>query len=157
MAKRTAVLVTGSRDWTDYDAIRNRLALYPGGAILLHGDCGKPEHYDFMGEVLAWRGADKIAADIAQLGRFIVWPLPYFADLKKRGGPARNEAMWRVLLTLRDAGFDCYVEAFPMGGPGTRDMLRRVKEYNEAAFCDSARTKKHHDPMPVCVTEGKRG
>lgn len=150
---RRAVLVTGSRDWVDYAPIESRLALYPSGTILIHGDCGKPVRRD--GETAKWQGADKIAGYVGSRLGHIVWRLPYFDDLGKRGGPARNDAMFRVLLALKDAGHAVFVEAFPIGkSPGTRGMLRIVASYNDAAFYDAAKTKKHHDPIPVCVTEG---
>ncbi len=138
--KRTAVLVTGSRDWSDYEPIRRRLKLYPPRTILLNGNA---------------LGADSVAHNIGLALDFNPWPLPYFADLGKRGGPARNEAMFRVLLALKDAGFACSVEAFPIGrSPGTRGMLRIVQAYNDAAFYGEHRCEKHHDPISVCVTEG---
>lgn len=154
---RTALLVTGSRNWTDYAPIRARLALYPAGTILIHGDCGallpekeRASYYDWH------KGADKIAEDIGRERHFNIWPLPYFADLGKRGGPARNDAMFRVLLALKGAGFACSVEAFPIGkSVGTRGMLRIVASYNDAAFYTDSQHEKHHDPIPVCVTEGK--
>lgn len=153
MADRTAVLVTGSRDWADAAAIRDRLRLYPAGTILLHGDCGRLGWHDGRRAII---GADWIARDIARPGEFICWPLPYFEDLGRRGGPARNQALFDVLLTLRAAGFQCFVEAFPLGkSPGTRGMLRIVKNYNDAAPYGDGTW--HHPLMPVCVTEGKGG
>jgi hypothetical protein len=147
------VLATGSRDWRDYSPIEARLALYPTGTILIHGDCGKTVRA--AGERASWQGADKIAGYVgARLGH-ITWPLPYFADLGKRGGPARNQAMFDVLRALKAAGFACFVEAFPLGkSSGTRGMLRIVESYNDAAFYDATKREKHHDPVPVCVTEG---
>jgi hypothetical protein len=63
--------------------------------------------------------------------------------------------MFDVLLALKEAGFACFVEAFPIGkSPGTRGMLRIVQSFNDAAFYDAHKREKHHDPIPVCVTEG---
>lgn len=156
MTERTAVLVTGSRDWSDYGPIRERLSLYPEGTILLHGDCGRlaPASRGFGSGVRRFVGADKIAHDIGH-GRFNCWPLPYFDDLGKAGGPKRNECLFRVLLALKESGFASFVEAFPLGAsPGTRGMIRIVKSYNDAAFYDAHKREKHHDPITVCVTEG---
>jgi hypothetical protein len=163
VAERTAVLVTGSRDWTDYGPIRERLALYPQGSILLHGNCGETVYKSDGFPELDWRraplqkGADKIAHSVGLGLGFYRWQLPYFADLGKRGGPARNECMFRILVALASAGHACFVEAFPIGeSPGTRGMLRIVKSYNDAAFYDAHKREKHHEPIPVCVTEGTR-
>jgi hypothetical protein len=116
MANRTAILVTGSREWTDDVSIRFRLNLYPRGSILLHGSA---------------RGADAIAAmATAELG-LLNWPLPYFADLGKSGGHARNRALFAVLLTLQTHGFECFVEAFPLGeSRGIRGMIALVERHN---------------------------
>lgn len=154
MPDRTAVLVTGSRSWTDHEPIRKRLALYPMGTILIHGDCGHLGERPTAPERRPIIGADWVAAHVAH--GFIVWPLPYFADLGKRGGPARNAAMFQVLLALKEAGHRCFVEAFPIGkSVGTRGMLRIVQNYNDAAFYDASKRAMHHEPIPVCVTEGK--
>jgi hypothetical protein len=126
--------------------------------ILLHGNCG---HFEDDPKSLTGQrtvGADWIAEEFAapHVFNWNVWPLPYFADLGARGGPARNDAMFRVLLALKDAGFACFVEAFPIGkSPGTRGMLRIVESHNYAALRDMHQREKHHDPIPVCVTEGK--
>lgn len=131
MSDRTAVLVTGSRDWTEYKPIRDRLSLYPPGTILLHG---------------AATGADTIADDIGRARQFNNWALPYFADLGKRGGPERNDTMGDVLEVLWRRGFRCSVEGFPIGrSPGTRGCL----------FSIQARMRRTGAVWSVCVTEGK--
>lgn len=113
MSDRTAVLVTGSREWTEPLVIASRLAGYPSGTILLHGGA---------------RGADTMAANWARVRGWNVWELPYFSDLGKAGGHARNGCLVNLLVTLQRAGFRCAVEAFPRGAsPGTRGCIRNVE------------------------------
>lgn len=143
---RTAVLVTGSRNWTDYATIRARLALYPAGTILIHGDCGallpekeRASYYDWH------KGADKIAEDVGRERHFNIWPLPYFADLGKRGGPARNSCMLNILAQLSGSGFVCAVEAFPIGASaGTRGCIKMAEALATALA----------KPIVITVTEG---
>lgn len=131
--KRAAVLVTGSREWSDYRAIRDRMKLYPAGTIVLHG---------------AARGADSIAADLSREFGHNHWPLPYFGDLGKAGGHARNKCLLNLLCTLEGSGFDCSVEAFPMGdSPGTRGCIQTAKVMASTSF---------RRPLPIYVTEGKQ-
>ena len=80
------ILVTGSRDWADYGAIRDALnealhALAPGTPVLVHGDCES--------------GADAIARQIwVEHWRRPEEPHPAdWARHRKRAGYLRNEAM----------------------------------------------------------------
>jgi hypothetical protein len=127
MSERTAVLVTGSRHWRDPRPIQDRLVRYPAGTILIHGDCGERIVKDRDGNHIKpyYVGADKIAGAHGRVLGFNEWRLPYFGDLKKLGGPKRNEAMVRILAVLWRAGFACFVEGFPIGASvGTRGCLR---------------------------------
>ncbi len=144
MSDRVAILVSGSRDWRDVDVIKKRLALYPMRTILLHGDCGRlgerPEA--LMRKPVI--GADWIAAEVGRHLMFNVWPLPYFGDLGKRGGPERNKCLLKILLQLSEAGFACSIEAFPIGeSRGTRGCIAEARRYAE-----------HVKPWPIHVTEG---
>jgi hypothetical protein len=107
------VMVTGSRRWTDEDAIRRALHFAAGGmgmetapgVTLIHG---------------AARGADTIAAHLAVvLGWSVV---PYPADWSRHGkaaGPIRNREML-------DSKPDV-VLAFPLPmSRGTRDVIREA-------------------------------
>jgi hypothetical protein len=105
------ILVSGSRDWTDVDRVRNALRhawayLQPGPITLVHG---------------AARGLDTIAGRVWTGGNLPVEVHP--ADWNKHGkgaGPIRNQAMV-------DLGADLLV-AFPLGASiGTRDCIRRAK------------------------------
>ena len=126
MAERVAVLVTGSRSWRDPAPIQARLISYPAGSILIHGDCGKRIVKDRDGNHIKpyYIGADLIAGAHGRVLGFNEWRLPYFDDLKKLGGPKRNDAMVRILAVLWRAGFACFVEGFPIGDSvGTRGCL----------------------------------
>lgn len=130
--KRTAVLITASREWTDHARMFERLKRYPKGTILIHGGA---------------RGGDLIAASIGRQLGFTIHEYPYFGDLGNAGGHARNRCMFAVLLMIMKHGFDCYVEAFPKGeSRGTRGMISHVRAYNS----DDNRTTK----VPIEETEG---
>lgn len=129
--KRTAVLITASREWTDHALMFERLKRYPKGTILIHGGA---------------RGGDRIAASIGRQFGFIIHEDPYFGDLGNAGGHARNRCMFDVLLTRQKHGFDCYLEAFPKGlSSGTRGMIDHVKRYN---------SNDNWTPIPIEETEG---
>ncbi len=73
------ILVTGSRNWTDRDAIRQALSVAPAGSTVVHG---------------AYMGADEIADEVA--GALGLATDPYPADWtthKRAAGPIRNSAM----------------------------------------------------------------
>ena len=118
---RSAILVTGSRNWTDVATITDRLSRFAPGTVLIHGDCG---------------GADKIASCCgASLGfEVIAMPAPWdrYASEGRRNkaGPDRNGAMLRMLKLLRwTNAYECVVEAFPMpDSRGTRGMIRLAEE-----------------------------
>lgn len=110
-----AILVTGSRDWTDRIAIMEKLdSLWKDGerTILIHGDC---------------RGADRIAGSIADgIRNWSVVPMPaQWKTVGQMAGPFRNRHMLDVLMALKLCGYDCLVLAFPLpGSKGTRHMIR---------------------------------
>src|SRR5258706_7204811 len=72
---RYVVIVTGSREWTDRAVIRAHLADFPPGTLVLHGGA---------------LGADAIADSEARGLGLDVRVEPYFSDLGRAGGPARN-------------------------------------------------------------------
>jgi len=76
------VLITGSRTWTDKEAIRRELMKLPIGSILVHGDCKT--------------GADAIAESLSiELG-FETRKYPADWDTHgKKAGPIRNGSMLR--------------------------------------------------------------
>lgn len=101
------VIVCGSRDWHDIEAIRLALSRlpFPRHTVIVHGDA---------------RGADKQAGEIAQTMGFRVEAHP--AEWSKWGriaGPKRNQAMLELGADL--------VLAFQLNGStGTNDMIRRA-------------------------------
>ncbi len=103
-----AVIVTGSRNWTDEEAIAKALeASKPD--IVIHGNA---------------RGADSIAHKLSA-GRREIIPMPaqWHRD-GKRAGPFRNARMLAVLLALRECGYDVEVLAFPLPDSiGTPHMI----------------------------------
>lgn len=74
------VLVTGSRDWKDYNAIWDQLACLPVHTIILQGGCPT--------------GADAMAKRAAESLGFMPLTLGALWDrFGKAAGPIRNEAM----------------------------------------------------------------
>lgn len=73
------VLVTGSRDWTDAEAVRRELCRLPPGSIILHGNA---------------RGADQLAGQVAADLGFDVRPRPAeWERYGKAAGIIRNREM----------------------------------------------------------------
>jgi len=106
------ILITGSRDWKNYEIMFEELNALPKDTLLIHGDC---------------RGADKMADLIA--GRIgLPKTRAYPANWKTYGkgaGPRRNQQMLDenpdislVLAFHEDLG----------RSKGTRDMVRRSEK-----------------------------
>jgi hypothetical protein len=103
------ILVTGSREWTDREAIWEELGALAGPIVIVHGD--NP------------RGADRIAKEFAIAhAQFQVTHEAYPADWNthgKAGGPIRNQRMV-------DLGADLCL-AFPTArSVGTWDCIKRA-------------------------------
>ncbi len=102
----TIVLICGSRDWPDPDAVLRVVASLPHGTLVVHGGA---------------RGADAMA-DAAALACGLN-TIKYPADWQAHGraaGPIRNQRM------LDEEKIDRVI-AFDMGTPGTADMIRRAR------------------------------
>jgi hypothetical protein len=107
------ILVTGSREWTDVEAIIDAVEFASGGGpfIVVHGDCPK--------------GADALAEEV--YGPFGMtekhpaeWRTPE-GVYNRAAGIQRNQKMV-------DLGAD-FVLAFPTpGGRGTQDCIRRARK-----------------------------
>lgn len=105
------VLVTGDRNWTDWDTIRCELAKLPSGpdTVLIHGDAD---------------GADTIADTIGREMGFTVLPFPANWNRYKRGaGPRRNSQM------LGQGKPDMVLAFHPdlSKSKGTRDMVQKAE------------------------------
>lgn len=110
------VLITGDRDWSDYETVVAALSQFPAGTILIHGKC---------------RGADIICAAIGEALGFVVREYP--ADWVKYGpyaaGPIRNQQMIDVENTIEEPIDVCL--AFHndiLNSRGTKDMVKRAKK-----------------------------
>lgn len=104
------ILITGSRDFLDYELMKNTLKKYKGkNATIIHGAC---------------RGADLTADFVAKKFGFNVEKYP--ANWQKYGksaGPIRNKEMLESDIDL--------VLAFPIGeSKGTRNCISQAKAKN---------------------------
>lgn len=102
------VLITGSRTWTDWEAIRTELKALPKDVIIIHGAC--PSGADYI--------ADKIVKE--ELG---IEPKPYPANWTKYGrgaGKVRNQEM------LDKEHPDLVLAFHKANSPGTADMIERA-------------------------------
>lgn len=107
------ILVCGSRDWTDLTTIGLALVdAVPDSCVasdvtVIEGDC---------------RGADKLSERAARALGMKVKPYP--ADWTKHGKAAGHIRNQQMLDENPDIDL---VLAFPLGGPGTADMIRRAR------------------------------
>lgn len=115
MAKTFRILITGSRDWTNKQAVEDAILdlanWYPfqwEDVVIVHGQCPT--------------GADKIADDFAKECGITTDPHPADWDaFGKYAGPKRNKEMV-------DLGADV-VLAFPKGASrGTRGCMKFARE-----------------------------
>lgn len=117
--KRIAVVVTGTRapSAKASRAVRRYLKKFVGTrnyVVLIHGACS---------------GVDVAADTFGREHGWEVWPLEYFRDLGKRGGPERNVCMGGVLAVLEGCGFECHAGAFPDDDSrGTRQCIRVLEQ-----------------------------
>jgi len=103
-----AAIFTGSREWVDLEPVALELPLWD---VVIHGDCPK--------------GLDAVVAGMRQDYDTLI-PMPAQWDKHGRAaGPKRNAEMLKVLLALRECGYEVSVQAFPLGvSKGTRGMMR---------------------------------
>jgi hypothetical protein len=104
------ILITGSRDWNDYEVIERAILDVVGNTtgpvMIVHG---------------AARGADTIAGEIAKKHAFSVETHPALWNKHgKAAGPIRNQEMV-------DTGADVVLAFLLPGSVGTKDCIRRAK------------------------------
>jgi hypothetical protein len=94
-------LFSGSREWTDRERIRRDLESLPEGSVVIEGGA---------------RGADRIArVEAHKLGIHVATVDALWDFYGRPAGYRRNEAMARLEPD--------YVYAYPLGGPGTAQMI----------------------------------
>lgn len=99
------IIITGSRSWSDREAVRRALAPLPPGTVVIVGDA---------------RGADTIAAQEAiRAGLSVVVVSADWATYGRSAGPVRNARMLRYCPALVIAFWDG-------ASSGTLDMLTRA-------------------------------
>lgn len=110
MSEIVRILVTGSRNWTDVDAVTSYLSRWSDLPVeVVHGDC--PTGLDAI--VKAWA---QRTPGVSQSARPADW------SLGKKAGPLRNQQMVDM------GGYHCCV-GWPLGDSrGTRDCMRRALE-----------------------------
>jgi hypothetical protein len=106
--ERVVALFTGSRRWTDWEAVKRDVDALPAHALLVHGDCPT--------------GADSLAAQFARERGLHAAAIPArWEHYGKSAGYKRNTAMLLVLPTI--------VYAYPLSAsPGTRMMMRLAQD-----------------------------
>ena len=107
MSGRRKVLVCGSRDWGDYEAIKRRLSQQDVLiALVIHGGA---------------KGADRCAESVCidnSVHTFICHPR--WDAFGRAAGPLRNEAMLQLEPDL--------VIAFTTGSPGTQHTINEARK-----------------------------
>jgi hypothetical protein len=110
------VLVCGSREWTNRDAIWRELKKLPAGTIIVHG---------------AARGADQMAGEIGRLLGFEVRPYPAdWGNDGKAAGPIRNSRMLSEEHPDKEGVYFDRVLAFAVDfakARGTTDMMGKAR------------------------------
>lgn len=113
------ILVTGDRNWTDYDMVLEALSKFKDKSVLLiHGDC---------------KGADKLAGKAAKELHFLMDAQP--ADWTRYGKAAgfiRNTEMVKQAILLKEEGIPVYVLAFHDNlelSKGTKHCVEQAKKY----------------------------
>jgi hypothetical protein len=108
------VLVTGSTQWIDADAIRRELAALPPDSVIIHGDC---------------TGADALAGEVARELGLVVEAWAKNADDYRRYGKA---AWKRLNERMLESGVDLVLAFHPeLHQPGKARGSRHVIELAE--------------------------
>jgi len=106
------VLISGDREWTDYEIIHSILKKFGEGTVVIHG---------------AARGADTLAGRAGEALGYEVLKFPAQWDKYGRAaGPIRNQQMIDEGKPDRIIAFHDDIKS----SKGTKDMLRRAKKAN---------------------------
>ena len=110
------VLICGSRDWTDYEAIESLVKSFPKGTVIIQGEC---------------KGADLMAKKAGRIHGFKV--LSYPARWKKHRNQAESKysnPAGRIRNTeMLFHGKPDVVYAFPLPqSTGTVDLIRKARK-----------------------------
>jgi hypothetical protein len=111
---KVAILFTGSRNWKNWDTVRNvfdKYIKFADDIIVIHGNA---------------KGLDMMAGYEAKELDLTVLPMPAQWDtFGKSAGARRNQEMLNVLLALGKCGYEIAVEAFPTESSiGTKHMMK---------------------------------
>lgn len=106
--KDLVIVVSGSRDWNDKEAVFDELMVFPRGTVLAHGDC---------------RGLDRIAGAIGTKFGFVVHARP--ADWDKHGNAAGMIRNGQMLAEFEPDLVICFHDDI-RSSRGTKDMLNKA-------------------------------
>ena len=109
------VVITGSRNWSDEEAILQMFLREGKVDLVIHGDA---------------KGADRISGELAasMVGTQILRMPAQWNDNGRAAGPMRNSQILIVACALRKCGWEVICEAFPdEKSVGTIDMMEKMK------------------------------
>lgn len=110
------IVVTGDRNWGDFELVATKMASEPNSTIFMHGNA---------------TGADQCCDEGCSSMGYPRMRVPYIGKLGRAGGPVRNDAMKQVAVALQTAGWEVEVWAFHDDMPhseGTKDMVVRCRK-----------------------------
>lgn len=121
MSEPVIAIVTGSRHWTDREAIERAIFVLPDRSLVVHGDCNR----DLLECTGRRVGADMIADEMATARGLEVRRFPADWRLGKKAGPLRNRKIRDAALKHEEwSGWPVVCLAFPLPqSKGTLDMI----------------------------------
>jgi len=103
------VLVCGSRDWTDYEAVKREIMRLPATLnLVIHGCAVGADH---IAGLVAFRSGIKVASYPADWGKYGKW-----------AGFVRNQQM------IDEGKPDLVLAFWKNKGRGTEDMIRKARK-----------------------------
>lgn len=119
----TVILITGDRNWTDYDYIYNVLSSYTQPVLVIHGGC---------------RGADLLSDKAAKkLGFNVESRLANWSKYGYKPGPIRNIEMIELSSSYIGKAQTVQVIAFHdniENSKGTKHCMEKAKQYGLAVI-----------------------